>query len=279
MNKEPLKIATSQLPISEDVRENGCEIRRQMTSAKAQGADLIHFPEGAMSGYVKAQIWDWRDVDWRVLKEELEQTKQLAGELGMWAVVGSNHPLTKPNRPHNSLYVLSNKGDLHARYDKQWCSNTEVNDWYTPGQSLCIFEVNGWRFGCAICIEIQFPELFLAYAQEDIDCLLYSTYKDSHMFGIQAQGYAASHNVWFSVSNVAEHSKALASRMIAPNGEVQAVCETEGSSFTLATLDAEDPRWHEALHLAKPWRNKAREGEIYRARFVDDPRSKDKHNF
>lgn len=279
MSKGPLTIAVGQLDISKNVRENGHEIRRLMTLAKEQGADLIHFPEGAISGYVKAQIWDWQDVDWQTLKEELEATKQLAGELGIWAVIGSNHPLTDPNRPHNSLYVLSNEGELHARYDKQWCSDTEVNHWYTPGQSLCVFEVNGWRFGCAICIEIQFPELFLAYAEQDVDCVLYSTYKDSHMFGIQAQGYAASHNFWLSLSNVADYSEVLASRMIAPNGDIQAVCEVDSSSFTLATLDAKNPRWHEALNLAKPWRTKARGGEIYRSRFVDDPRSIDKHKF
>lgn len=279
MTKAALKLAVSQLHVSRDVRENGREIRRQMVLAKEQGADLIHFPEGAMSGYVKAQIWDWQDVDWHALKDELEQTKQLAGDLGLWAVIGCNHPLTEPNRPHNSLYVLSDEGDLHARYDKQWCSNTEVNDWYTPGQSLCIFEIKGWRFGCAICIEIQFPELFLAYGKEQIDCLLYSTYAANPMFGIQAQGYAASHNVWFSLSNVAEHSEVLGSRVIAPSGEVQAVCEAQGSSFTLAALDSEDPRWHEALNLARPWRKKAREGEIYRSRFAKDSRSEDRTSF
>ena len=279
MTEASLKIATSQLLISEDVRENGREIRRQMTLAKEQGADLIHFPEGAMSGYVKNQIWDWQDVDWSLLKGELEQTKALAGELGIWAVIGSNHSLSEGNRPHNSLYVLSNEGKLHTRYDKQWCSNTEINDWYTPGQSLTVFEVNGWRLGCAICIEIQFPELFLAYGREHVDCLLYSTYADKPMFGTQAQGYAASHNFWISFSNVASHSEVLASRMIAPNGEIQNVCEVEGSSFILSTLDPKDASWHEALNYAKPWRKKAREGDIYRSRFVDDVRSKDNGSF
>lgn len=279
MTKKPLNLATSQLHISKDVSENGREIRRQMRLASEQSADLIHFPEGAMSGYVKNQIWDWQEVDWQTLKDELEQTKTLAGELGIWAVIGSSHPLSNPNRPHNSLYVFSSEGRLHTRYDKQWCSNTEVNDWYTPGQSLCVFEVKGWRFGCAICIEVQFPELFLSYANEHIDCLLYSTYADKPMFSVQAQGYAASHNYWISFSNVATHSDVLTSRLIAPNGELQTLSQTEGSSFVLSTLDGNDSRWHEALNLAKPWRKKARQGDIYQSRFVSDPRSTDKTSF
>lgn len=31
----------------------------------------------------------------------------------------SLHPLTPPNRPHNSLYVVNDKGRLVTRYDKR----------------------------------------------------------------------------------------------------------------------------------------------------------------
>jgi predicted amidohydrolase len=41
-------------------------------------------------------------------------------------VLGSAHPLTPPHRPHNSLYVISDKGQLVDRYDKRFCSNTEI---------------------------------------------------------------------------------------------------------------------------------------------------------
>lgn len=279
MSQTPIKIATAQSSISKDVAANGHEIRRLMRLAKSQGADLIHFAEGALSGYVKSQIFDWQEVDWQTLERELKLTMQEAGNLDIWVVVGSNHRLTEPHRPHNSLYIFSNEAKLHTRYDKQFCSNTEINDWYTPGQSLGLFEVKGWRFGCAICIEIQFPELFLAYAEKQIDCLLFSTYANDAMFATQAQGYAASHNVWFSFSNVQEHSAILPSRMIAPSGKVQELCQSKNSSFVLSTLDPEDARWKVALKYAKPWRKKAREGSIYRSLFVDDPRSENKLAF
>ena len=279
MSKEPIKLATAQTLVSEDVRANSAEIRELMRQAKRQGAQLIHFAEGALSGYVKSQIHDWQTVDWDALKEELEAIRELAGNLGLWVVLGCNHPLSKANRPHNSLYIISAEGRLHTRYDKQWLSNTEVTDWYTPGNSLCIFEVNGWRFGCAICIEIQFPELFLAYGKEGIDCMLYSAYSDSTMFGIQAQGYAASHNVWFSFSTPTQMSHTLPSHMIGPNGELQTRCKTGKSSLCLNLLDTQDPMWKEPLHYAKPWRAKARAGNIYQRRYVDDVCSHEKQKF
>ncbi len=56
MSKRPITIATAQSYISADVRENGQEIRRLMQQARGEGAAIIHFPEGALSGYTKSQI-------------------------------------------------------------------------------------------------------------------------------------------------------------------------------------------------------------------------------
>ena len=158
MNRSPLTIATAQSHVSADVRENGREIRRLMRQARSGGACLAHFPEGALSGYTKSQINDWGQVDWGALGDELRRTVALAGELGLWVVFGCNHRLTPPHRPHNSLYVISDRSELVNRYDKRFLSHTEVTRFYTPGKGACVFEVLGWRFGCALCIEIQFDE-------------------------------------------------------------------------------------------------------------------------
>ena len=132
-------------------------------------------------------------------------------------------------------------------------------------------EVEGWRFGCALCIEIQVPEVFLEYGRLDVDCILFSAYADEPMFGIQAQGYAASHSYWVSVSTPTQMSHGLSSRLIAPTGEVQAVAAPMASGIVAGLLDERSPRWEIALHRAMPWRVKARDGSIYRERYVRDP--------
>ena len=279
MSRRPLTIAVAQSRISADIRRNGREIRDLMRLARAEGAALVHFPEAAMSGCSKAQIQDWARVDWGALAEELHATTDLARELGLWAVVGCAHRLTPPHRPHNSLYVISDRGELATRYDKRFCSHTEITGWHTPGREPCVFEVGGWRFGCALCIEVHFPEVFQVYAERDVDCVLFSAYADDAMFGIQAQGYAASHGYWVSVSVPTQMSRGLSSRLIAPNGEVQAVAAPSVSGIAVDRLDVGCPRWEVALHRAKPWRAKARDGAIYRRRFVRDPRSERKTEF
>ena len=279
MTKGPIKVAAAQSFISKDVRENGKEIRVLMTKAAHLGARVVNFPEGAMSGYVKAQIWDWQDVDWELLQNELDATRQLAKKLGIWVALGSNHRLSPPNRPHNSIYIISDEGKIIDRYDKKWCSYTETNDWYTPGNSLTTFEVDGWTFGCAICVEIQFPEHFLAYGVKGIDCMLYSVYKDSPMFGVQAQAYAATNNYWFSISNACQQTKELQSQMIGPNGEIQSRCNANESTFCVSELNYDASEYDIALKKARPWRSIVRTTDFYSSRFVSDERSENKTSF
>jgi predicted amidohydrolase len=273
MSRRPIKLATAQSRISPDLRENGREVRRLMHEARSAGASLVHLPESAASGCSKAHIKDWGRFDWGVLVEELHATARLAGELGLWVVVGSCHRLTPPHRPHNSLYVISDRGELVTRYDKRVLSHTEVTGWHTPGREPRVFEAGGWRFGCVLCIEVHVPELFRQYADLGVDCVLYSAYADDTMFGVQAQGYAASHSYWVSVSTPTQMSRGLSSRLIAPTGEIQAVTPPSVSGLAVDLLDVEDPRWDIALHRARPWRAEARDGAIYRRRYVRDPRS------
>jgi predicted amidohydrolase len=272
-------IAVAQSQISADVRENGREIRELMRRARAEGAAIVLFPEAAMSGCSKAQIKAWDRVEWDSLVDELKAVADLARKLGLWVVVGCNHRLTPPHRPHNSLYVISDRGELATRYDKRFLSHTEITDWHTPGRHPCVFEVDGWRFGCVLCIEVHFPEVFRQYAELGVDCVLFSAYADDAMFGIQSQGYAASHSYWVSVSTPAQMSHGLSSRLIGPTGEVQAAATPFASGIVVDLLDEQCPRWEIALHRARPWRAKARDGSVYRQRYVQDPRSELKSSF
>jgi predicted amidohydrolase len=63
--------------------------------------------------------------------------------------------LSGPNRPHNSLYVVSDQGAVVERYDKRFLSHTEVRFLYTPGTRPVVFEVDGFRFGTVLCIEVD----------------------------------------------------------------------------------------------------------------------------
>ena len=136
-----VRIAVAQTSLFNDPRDrsalhaSGVEMRRLMRDAHEAGARIIHLPEGTtcspnkriMSENGPREIGpsDWTRCEWGTLREELEAARRLASELKLWTVFGSVHQLTSPHRPHNSLYVISDHGELVTRYDERLLSNTK----------------------------------------------------------------------------------------------------------------------------------------------------------
>lgn len=256
-------IATAQSVIGKDIRENGQRIRALMRQAAAEDARLIHFSEGALSGYAKSEIQSWSDVDWGVVEEELASIATLAMQLGIWVVLGCAHQLAPPHLPKNGLYIISDEGEIADRYDKRFLSHSEVNGWYTPGTAPIVFEVDGLRFGCVLCIEVCFPELFAEYEALDVDCMLLSTYSRDPVHGLMARAHAATNCYWLSLSVPAQCSDDLPTMVIGPDGGVIAEAIGSEADLILADIDRNAPRYAIALQHARPWRRRAKSGEIY----------------
>ncbi len=281
MGAETITIAAVQSEITEDVRLNGRHIREMMTAAREAGARLAQFPEGALSGYVKSQVRDWDSVDWGVVVAELVATALHAGRLGLWTVVGCAHCLTAPHRPHNSLYVISDAGRLVGRYDKRLCSHSELSGWFTPAPpEPRVFDIEGFRFGCALCIEVKFPELFAEYERLGVDCVLLSAYAEDPVFDVLARAHAATNCYWVSLATPSQCAHRLPSALIGPDGEYVARGANDDTPGPVCgPLDRSAPEFATALTLARPWRALARSDGAFKEHRVADPRSTDLTSF
>jgi predicted amidohydrolase len=272
-SKTSVRLAVAQTTATADPRVNSRTVQRLMREAADGGARLVQFPEGLLSGYAKEQIQDWDEVDWPAVRDELQQILALAAELQLWVVLGSAHPLTPPHRPHNSLYVISDDGKIVDRYDKRFCSHTEITRFYSPGFDPVVFEVDGFRFGAAICVEINFPHLFAEYRQLDVDCVRLSAYPVDSVFEAKARAHASINTYWVAMSLPTQTAHLMNSGLIGPDGVYLTRVEG-GEGLVIADLDrSEYAGW---LEGARPWRESAIEGEIYRSRRVDDARSADR---
>lgn len=83
---------------------------------------------------------------------------------------------------------------------KRYLSHTKLSYLYTPGTEPLVFEVDGIRFGTALCIEANFPHLFEQYEQMDVDCLLISVMVDDAARAALAPAYATLYNYWVGYS-------------------------------------------------------------------------------
>lgn len=283
-----VRLAVAQTSLFNDPRDisalhaSGAEMRSLMEEAHKAGARLVHFPEGAtcspnkrvMSGNGPREIGpsDWARFEWAVLREELNATSKLTKELQLWTVFGSVHQLTPPHRPHNSLYVISDRGELVTRYDERMLSNTKISFMYSPGKVPVTFDVDGVRFGCALGMEAHYPEIFTEYERLEADCILFSTTGETPSaapaFAAEVLGHAASNAYWVSYSAHAPQSVAAPSGIAEPNGHWAARCSAGGApAITIAdvTIDRENP--------ARPWRRKARADLYVPYQVNSDPRS------
>lgn len=294
--RKSARLAVAQMTIRNDpcdilqFRTSGEEVRQLMKRAHAAKADILHIQEGATcwpDKYILSETGpetvgsaDWGKFQWPALKEELEATRRLARDLGLWVVFGSVHRLSKERRPHNSLYVVSGQGALVTRYDERMLSNTKISFMYTPGTLPISFELNGLRFGCALGMESHFPEIFIEYEKLGVDCVLFSTtggsaaYPNDSAFSAEVLGHAASNSYWVSYATAAKPGGAAVSGIADPWGKWAAQCAADGAP-SIAFFDindfSDDP--------SRPWRRSARSG-IYDAHLVgDDPRSEKRDVF
>jgi len=117
-----ITVATCQFPVDAEIRRNAEYVYRQMRMAKSRGARVAHFPECALSGYAGTDLGSFKEFDWRLLQECTSAVLALARELRLWVVLGSTHRLTGRHKPHDSLYVITDRGELLDRYDKMFCT-------------------------------------------------------------------------------------------------------------------------------------------------------------
>ena len=227
MKDGTLKIATCQFGVTESVAQNARAIRGFLKKAKKAEADVVHFSECALSGYAGTDFGSFEDYDWALLKEETQSIMGLAGELGLWVVLGSTHPLTPPHKPHNCLYLIDDKGNLVTRYDKRFCTSGDL-DYYTPGNRFVTFDLSGVKCSLLICFDLRFPELYRELYKLGVQCLFQSFYNarqrgpsiHTHIMRQTMQCHAATNYFWVSMTNSCGRYSPYPSCFIRPDGVI-----------------------------------------------------------
>lgn len=115
---------------------------------------------------------------------------------------------------------------------------------YTPGSEPVVFEVDGFRIGCALCVEANFPPLFAEYERLDVDCVLLSVMVDVAPRARVAQAYGTLYSYWLGYSIPAQFSTTVPSGIVAPGGRWLAQCPADGQPALAVAdinLDSTDP--------------------------------------
>ena len=145
-------------------------------------ADLVMFSEQFATG--------WRSSCDSVLPgfsgaEVKERWCSLARECGV-AVAGSYAREVLDSLPQNVMLVAGPQGEVLAEYAKMHLFTPGLAEYakmhlftpggedrrYSPGDAPVCFSLGGVKFGCSVCFDLRFPELFRSYLHAGCACVL-----------------------------------------------------------------------------------------------------------
>jgi len=273
-----LKIGTCQFAVGASIKINSKRICEFLHKAKKAKADIVHFSECALSGYVGTDFPNFEGYNWDLLREETQKIMALARELCLWIVLGSTHPLTEPNKPHNSLYLINPEGRIVDRYDKRFCTQGDLRR-MTPGNRFVDFIINGVKCSLLICFDLRFPEIYRELYKQGVNCIFQSFYNarqkgpsvHTHIMRQTMQCRAATNHMWVSMSNSSGYYSPYPSCFIRPDGKIDRQLRANRSGLMVNTVDL-GRKFYDPM---ADFRDMAITGKLNNARkAVNDPRSR-----
>ncbi len=147
-----MNVALAQInPTVGDLEGNKDKIRTQILQARSQGAELVVFPELALTGYPPKDLLSKKSFVQRN-KEVLQSL--IPHTIGVAAVIGFVDE--KDDVLYNAAAIMEN-GNLIGVYHKQHLPNYDVFDekrYFTAGEGNGVYMIGGKRVGITICEDV-----------------------------------------------------------------------------------------------------------------------------
>ena len=253
MTTDVIKIATCQFAVGRNITRNSERIREFLRKAAKNKADIVHFSECALSGYVGTDFPSFDGYNWDLLKEETLKIMAIAKKLRLWVVLGSTHRLTtdknfrgqaESNKPHNSLYLINPQGKIVDRYDKRFCTKGDLRR-LTPGNRFVFFTINDIKCSLLICFDLRFPELYRQLYKQGVNCIFQSFYNarqkgpsvHTHIIRQTMQCHAATNHFWVSMANASGYYSPYPSCFIQPDGRIVRQLKANRPGMMINTVD------------------------------------------
>ena len=172
------RVALLQMTSGVDPDANAATIAGAIGDAARGGAAMLFTPE--MSGLIdrdreRAARHIVREAESPVLRAVCEQ----AGRHRLWVALGSLAVARDDGKWANRSFVIDDRGQIVARYDKIHMFDVELASgeaWresaaYAPGEEVVTADTPVGKLGLAVCYDVRFPALFEALGRERCDVI------------------------------------------------------------------------------------------------------------
>jgi len=215
--------------------EDGLDrIRRLMSEAAAQEAAIVCFPEAYLPG-LRGQDFEVLPFDEAAQGRVLRAAADWARAYAIATILGMER-LTPAGR-QIAAFVLDARGELLGCQTKTQLDPTE-DRFYVPGTGRQLFEVNGVKFGVAICHEAwRYPETVRWAAVRGAKIVFHPQHTGAERAGMRLTRWGASdapyyekammmrgieNAIYFGSVNYALRFQESATSLIDPSGRCQA---------------------------------------------------------
>ena len=210
------------------------KIKRLLSEASAQGAEIVCFPENYLPG-LRGQDFEVFPFDQTQQERALQAVAQWARTYAVAIILGMER-LTEAGR-QIAAFVIDARGQIQGCQTKNQLDPTE-DRFYVPGHTRQLFEVKGIKFGVAICHEgWRYPETVRWAAVRGAKIVFHPQLTGSDQPGVRLTEWGAAggpyyekammmrsieNTIYFASVNYALRFQESATSLIAPSGQCQA---------------------------------------------------------
>jgi predicted amidohydrolase len=228
------------------------KIKRCLSEASAQGAEIVCFPEAYLPG-LRGQDFEVLAWDQTLQERALQAVAQWARTYAVATILGMER-LTEAGRQIVAC-VIDAQGQIQGYQTKNQLDPTE-DQFYVPGHTRRLFEINGIKFGVAICHEgWRYPETVRWAAGRGATIVFHPHHTGSDREGVRLTQWGATsgpyyekammmrsmeNTIYFASVNYALRFQESATSLIAPSGQCQAYLPYGHEGVLVQTINVEE---------------------------------------
>jgi predicted amidohydrolase len=233
--------------------EDGLEkIRRLLSHASAQNADVVCFPEAYLPG-LRGQDFEVFPLSPAQQELALREVAQWSRGYGLTTILGMER-LTEAGR-QIVAYVIDARGQLQGCQTKNQLDPSE-DRFYVPGSTRQLFEIDGVKFGIAICHEgWRYPETVRWAAVRGAKIVFHPHHTGSDRRGVRLTEWGSTqapyyerammmrsieNGIYFASVNYALRFQESATAIVAPSGACVAYLPYGEEGVLVRAINLED---------------------------------------
>lgn len=249
--KGKFSIALAQISCkAADKTENLKKIEKKVAEAKEQSADIVIFPELALTGYVvRDQVYELAEP---VPGPSTDVVANIARKTKMHIIFGMPELSSGTQATiHNTAVLVGPRGFI-GKYRKMYLPTHSVFEekrYFRPGYEAAVFDTQLGKIGLIICYDIFFPEvtrLTRLKGAQTIVCISASPAVRRTFFETLTAARAVENTAFLAFVNLVGIEDGLqfwgGSRLIGPQGRILCKAKYEEEDLVIGKIDYADIR-------------------------------------